>query len=75
MYYLTGPLAILEPRDQEIGESYVVHFCRTTDFESFKICEKVGRVTQLFLRKTRFDNEQRIGKIIFTENSRLPGRS
>ena len=33
----TDPWLILEPQDQEIGECYVVHTRRATDFEAFKV--------------------------------------
>ena len=33
----TGPLTILEPGDQEIGEFYEVHECRMTEFEAPKL--------------------------------------
>ena len=33
----TNAFTILEPRDQEIGELYVVHKCRGTDFEAPKL--------------------------------------
>ena len=35
----TGPLKILDPHNQEIGELYVVQERRATDFEA---CERVG---------------------------------
>ena len=40
--YPTNPLTILEPRDQQIGEFYVVQEGWATDFEA-QNCERVRR--------------------------------
>ena len=46
-FYPTGPITILEPRDQEIGEFYVVQERHETDYKAKKSRERASRVTCL----------------------------
>ena len=43
LYFPTDPFTILETRNQEISDLFVLRECRGSDFEDTK-CERVGRV-------------------------------
>ena len=57
----TGPMTILEPPDQAIGEFYVVQKRRV----SSEICEKVGRVKQSAQPVSTATTSQQVAPICF----------